>query len=144
MQARSHATYRTFAPVLLVGATLAGLLFLVPNQREEPVTKNQEMLTEGDQDSVNRIMQKNMIVDDLLEGVITWPEALEFYLDAAMGNPQSLANLQQFDPESPSLRETVARQLLRFIYARIEQDHERFAPTLRIILDAAKQDLGQI
>lgn len=139
-----HPTFRTVAPVFLMGFAIVCVLFLTPRrsmevaQEQPPVS---ELVMSGSQESVERIMRKSAVVDDLLNGIITWDEALEQFTMVATSSSEASTNLQQFDPEG-TLDEQCARQLLSFVCIRAQEHNSKYRAILPHIFEQAHDDVG--
>ncbi len=137
-----HASVSTFAPVLLIGITLACVLFLTPHRspepQEEPVN---ELVMLGDEEAIHRINIKNAIVEDLLSGVTTWAEALERFEEISLSSATGRNNLQLFQADG-SMHEIAAHQLWTFVQLRVVEQPRKYQAVLSVIYESAKADIG--
>jgi hypothetical protein len=139
---RGYAPLATFAPVFGIGFVWASVLFLTPKTssepQEQPVT---QLVLEGNEETLQRVLVKNSVVEDLLHGVLTWDEALDRYSETILTNETAMSNLGAFEAEG-ELRERIAHQLLTFVNIRVREQPRKYTAAYAIILEHAHADIG--
>jgi hypothetical protein len=130
------------APTMLA---LAGSAYLAHHARSRepgapaPGEESRVMVavSPADEDRMHRVALKHEAVMDLLDGRMTFDEAVERFRDVSAGSPEALANLREGGFGTTD-EEALVQQLVSFARVQAAHDARRYGPALAQLEEEAR------
>jgi hypothetical protein len=96
----------------------------------------------ADDDRMHRVALKHEVVLDLLDGRLTFDEAVARFRDLSASSAEALANLRE-NGAGPTDEERVVEQVLAFARVQVARKPSRYGPAMARLESEAKSQLAR-